>query len=194
MVIVAAACSVISSSAPAKPQAAVQVQATINALQGTIDAMQKSGAATADAWMTESAPPPGQPNPGGQPQQPTEAVGMGTIIGKLSFPTESIPPIRVVAFNINTGEYFVTEMTDKGTYSLEVPAGQYQVVAYPIQPSNSNLSGGYSQAVPCGLSINCTDHSLIAFEVKPGEQVQSIDPGDWTAPPGSFPPDPTIRK
>jgi hypothetical protein len=51
----------------------------------------------------------------------------------------------------------------------------------------AGLAGGYTQAVPCGLSVNCTDHSLIPVQVNNGVVTQNINPGDWYAPEGSFP-------
>ncbi|MGQ9553761.1 MAG: hypothetical protein ACUVWR_06595 [Anaerolineae bacterium] len=40
------------------------------------------------------------------------------------------------------------------------------------------------------MSVDCADHSLIGVEVRAGETTTGIDPGDWYAPEGAFPPDP----
>jgi hypothetical protein len=115
-----------------------------------------------------------------------------SISGKLSYPGETIPPMRVVAFNLKTDGYYTAVVHNSGLYQItHLPAGVYHVVAYPITKTGTSvISGGYSQAVLCGLSINCTDHSLISITVADGAKVIGIDPDDFYAPAGAFPPDP----
>ena len=48
-----------------------------------------------------------------------------------------------------------------------------------------------SQAVPCGLSVTCTDHSLITVSVTAGATLTGIDPNDYYAPDGTYPPMPS---
>jgi hypothetical protein len=123
---------------------------------------------------------------------PTGSPATDSISGKLSYPGETIPPMRFVAFDLKTGAHFTATVHTSGLYQIvHLPAGDYQVVAYPItKTGTSALSGGYSQAVPCGLSVNCTDHSLIAIKVADGAKVIGIDPDDFYAPAGAFPPGP----
>jgi len=45
--------------------------------------------------------------------------------------------------------------------------------------------------VICGLSVSCHNHSLIHVHIEAGTIVNNIDPIDWYAPTGTFPPDPT---
>ena len=118
---------------------------------------------------------------------------MGTITGRLSFPSSFIPSMRVVFF---TSDNIVIAYTDtaqnQATYSIELPEGTYHVVAYPYDPanppsdSNNTFAGGFTDAVPCGLSVDCTDHTLLDATVVAGQTVIA-DPDDWYAPPGSFP-------
>jgi hypothetical protein len=99
----------------------------------------------------------------------------------------------VVAVNIKTGETFSTNVIDRGVYNLrDIPVGIYHVMAYVEDKSNaaSAQGAGYSKAVLCGLEIICTDHSLIDVEVREGAIASDINPGDWYAPAGTFPPDP----
>jgi hypothetical protein len=127
---------------------------------------------------------------GAFPSNPLAKAGStGSISGKLSFPSEGIPALRIVAFNIENGKYYAVEIAAGAkAYQIKgLPAGSYQVVAYTLDGS---LSGGYSQAVLCGLSENCTDHSLIDVSVEAGQNTPDINPDDWFAPPGSFPADP----
>jgi hypothetical protein len=133
---------------------------------------------------TEEVPPPALP---------------GGISGSLSYPSEFIPPLRVVAFRLENGQpngefIFVLTNENQSTYQIDgLESGQYWIVAYTIPAGEGvpqGLAGGYSQAVPCGLSVDCNDHSLIAVDVLAGQLTGSIDPTDWYAPEDAFPPDP----
>jgi hypothetical protein len=132
-----------------------------------------------------------------------EAPLNGTIMGRLSYPSEFIPPMRVVAFSLTDGKaYFVETAKNQPEYSLVVPEGTYYLVSYPHEGIAGNtgqadsytlgggpFAGGYTQMVPCGLAAGCDDHSLLPITVTAG-QIASADPGDWYAPEGTFPPMP----
>jgi hypothetical protein len=113
----------------------------------------------------------------------------GGIAGRLSYPSESIPPLHIVAFEVGTAaRYTVSTQTNQEVFELSgLPPGTYHVVAYAAE---GGLAAGYSQAVACGLSVDCTDHSLVDILVTPGEVFLGADPGDWYAPEGTFPPMP----
>lgn len=113
----------------------------------------------------------------------------GSISGRLSYPSEFIPPLRVVAFQVGGFNYrYVDTMTNQATYRITgLPPGVYHVVAYVMDGA---LAGGYTQMVPCGLLASCTDHTLISVEVKAGQDTPNVNPGDWYAPEGTFPPRP----
>lgn len=114
----------------------------------------------------------------------------GSVSGRLGFPSEFIPPLRVVAFNLDRGTYFwVDTAQNQQYYKIEgLPTGSYVVVAYV---HGSDMAGGYSKYVTCGLSVSCQDHGLIQVQVEAGSVVNNINPIDWYAPTGTFPPDPT---
>ena len=107
--------------------------------------------------------------------------------------------LRVVAFRVENGTWtqqyvYVDTILNAATYQIDgLEPGFYWVTAYTI-PNNegapSGLAGGYSHAVLCGLSVDCTDHSPIAVEVKPGMVTGGVDPGDWYAAEQSFLPNP----
>jgi len=137
------------------------------------------------------------------PGSPTEEVGVstvassagevdsetGTITGELSYPSEYIPSQRVIAFNITDPTiYYYVEIAEGGTYSLEVPTGTYVVLSYLIDPVSAGATPGvwaaYSKVVPCGLSVDCTDHGLQPVPVDAGEVLTGINPGDWYLEPG----------
>jgi len=120
--------------------------------------------------------------------------GMGTITGSLSYPSSFIPPMRVAFFSLTDGSVSYTDTAkNQGSYSMEVPIGTYHIIAYPYDRSasasaggSSTYGGGYTQAVPCGLTVACTDHALISITVTENQTVNA-DPGDWYAPEGAFP-------
>jgi hypothetical protein len=114
----------------------------------------------------------------------------GSIAGQLSYPSEGIPAMAVVAY-VTGGSpldyYYIVTNEGTSTYQIDnLPPGNYHVVAYPMTAPTS-LSGGYSQAVPCGLSVDCTDHSLIGVQVVGGQVASDVNPQDWYAPEGTFP-------
>lgn len=126
-----------------------------------------------------------------------------TITGKLSYPSEFLPAMRVVLFSLTDKKaYFVDTAKGQGEYSINVPAGTYYVVSYPFEGVAGNtgqvdsyalgggpFAGGYTQMVPCGLAVGCDDHSLLPVTVTASQTV-AVDPGDWYAPEGTFPPMP----
>ena len=141
----------------------------------------------AQTFAAMTAQAAGQPVPATlTPASPsTEA---GSISGKLSYPSEFIPPLRVVAFNIFDQSYrYVDTNQNQSTYQISgLAPGKYHVVAY----AGGSLAGGYTPAVACGLSVDCTDHSLSDVVVFAGADTPNIDPADWYAPENSFPPMP----
>jgi hypothetical protein len=113
----------------------------------------------------------------------------GSVSGNLSYPSEWIPAQRVIAFEIGTNNYYYIETSeDQRGYQISgLPAGTYHLIAYLL---DGDLKAGYTQAVLCGLTVDCTDHSLVSVQVIPGQNTGDIDIGDWYAPEGSFPSDP----
>jgi hypothetical protein len=148
------------------------VQATADALKNTLVSAFTEVVPTMGGVLTKATATPQSRN--------------GTISGHLIYPSEYIPAMRVAAFNDATLAVVATVDTVEGqnAYSLSVPAGTYFVVAYTLV---GDLAGGYSQMVPCGLDVSCTDHSLIPVTVAAGGSAGGINPDDWYAPAGSFP-------
>lgn len=191
IIFVSVTCTFIPSETPVPTSVDqdAEVVATLVALQLT----QTSFAVTPHPSSTNPNQE-GTQSPLLKPSENTEE-NPGSIIGALSYPSEFIPSQRVMAFNINTGYYYYTETKqNQNTFRIDgLPPGDYHVVAY-LNSSDSgggpNLSAGYSQAVLCGLSAECTDHSLVDVHVNAGRDTVEINPVDWYAPPGSFPSDP----
>ena len=180
------------------------LKATIAALQNTAAPVDLQATVKVMLAQTQTAlPVPSQaPTSTGVPSatatNPSDTPG--SIAGKLSYPAESLPPLRIVAFRVEKGvktkSYMYVEVFNQDTYLInDLKPGAYWVVAFPITQAKQitpGLEGGYTKAVACGLSVTCTDHSLVEVQVKPGEVTNNIDPGDWYAPTGSFPKDPTL--
>jgi hypothetical protein len=76
---------------------------------------------------------------------------------------------------------------DQSTYGLSVPGGLSYVVAYTL---DGQLAGGYTVAARCGLSVDCSDHTLLPVPTANGMAAGDFDPADCYAPEGSFPPAP----
>ena len=119
----------------------------------------------------------------------TEEPQTGTITGQIAYPSEFLPPQRVIAFDANDpSTYFAVEVLSGGSYNLDVPTGTYYVLAYLIDPASLGATPGlfaaYSEMVLCGLQYGCEDHSLVPVEVSGGQTVADIDPVDWYLLPG----------
>lgn len=120
----------------------------------------------------------------------------GAISGTLNYPSEGIPPLRIVAFRSENDDWFATEVMSGNEFKIDnLPVGNYTIVAYPLDESlsQSGVAGGYSNFVLCGLSVDCGDHFLVEVTVNAGETTSGILPGDWYAPENTFPIDPTIH-
>ena len=125
------------------------------------------------------------------PKATAAAVANGSISGALGYPASGIPPLAVYAISKDDAKKFNFVLTtlNQNSYTIkDLTPGVYVVVAYAI---DYKVSGGWTKAVPCGLTVSCTDHSLTPVTVKSGENVTGVDIKDWYAPEGTFPPRPT---
>ncbi len=120
------------------------------------------------------------------PQNFDMSAYTGSIAGTLSYPSEMIPAMMVVARNIQNASYsYVLTVDHQGDFQIDgLAPGNYTVISYTAV---GDLGGGYTQMVPCGLSVNCNDHSLIPVTVNPGQITGGVMPHDWYAPAGTFP-------
>lgn len=124
---------------------------------------------------------------------PTKKNQQGKVEGRLSYPSEMIPELLVVAFNSqdNSEFYYVKTDLNQASYEIELPEGNYYLVSYVLD-EEGNYGGGYTEAVGCGLSVECEDHSLIEVKVKDNALLDNIDLTDWYAPENTFPDKPSI--
>lgn len=102
----------------------------------------------------------------------------GTISGKICFSGEVIPSMIAYFINQDTKAINQLAITENQTsYTLQIEPGDYVAFAY----RDDSQGGMYSEAVACGLSAECTDHSLRVFTVLPGQKTEGIDICDWYA-------------
>lgn len=133
----------------------------------------------------------------------TVRPGSGSITGSVSYPA-GVQPAQTIYAIATDGSRFNTVETAFGqrTYTmLGVAPGDYFV--FSVAPDFGALAGqasssarsqsgyrfpaGYTKAVPCGLSISCSDHTPISVHVADGPTTSGVDPVDWYGPNGSFP-------
>ena len=115
-----------------------------------------------------------------------ETEKTGNIKGTLGYPSEGIPPLEVYAISTtdSSNYFFIKTSQNQNSFEIEdVDPGTYYVLAY----SESNFAGGWTKAVPCGLSVDCNDHSLTPVVVKAGVTTSGIELKDWYAPENFFP-------
>ncbi len=91
--------------------------------------------------------------------------------------------MKVFLKEINSEKiYGVTTNINQDTFSFNnIPDGKYVVFVYELDSTGKMLpnGGGFTAAVPCGLTVDCKDHSLIQIEVKNGGYEDSIKISDW---------------
>ncbi len=106
---------------------------------------------------------------------------VGKVAGKICYPGEGIPALTVYLKNTVTNAVLNMDMPANSTsYSFTaVPAGNYVAFAWL---DGGKLGGSYSKAVPCGLTVSCTDHSPIQVKVEGGKGVTGVDICDWYSP------------
>ena len=112
----------------------------------------------------------------------------GVVQGKLCFPSEYIPVMNVYlkASNSNTIYKLVSKENEQTFTFKKIPEGSYVAFAYTTEATLLDLnnkkskgSGGYTRFVPCGLSVDCKDHTLINFKVQKGKTTNAISICDW---------------
>jgi len=105
--------------------------------------------------------------------------------GKICFPSEMIPAMTVYFEDTMNG--LVTEIPiaeGQSTYEVTLEPGTY--LAYAWLP-DFTFGGLYSYAVPCGLSVDCTDHDPLVVQVNPDQITNDIDICDWYLDPSLVP-------
>ena len=131
--------------------------------------------------ITVKIPPSPQDTPDDSPEQAASGAALDSQgSGKICYPSEQIPAMTAYFQNTKTKAVISLPIAANQTqYTVPLSPGTY--TAYAWLPDNS-LGGTYSKAVPCGLDISCTDHTLLPFTVQQGAISQGIDICDWYSP------------
>lgn len=122
---------------------------------------------------------------------PLPASAVALVSGRLAYPSEYLPPMRVCAVDADDpGRGWCVETTE-GTdrYTLRVPAGRWWLLAWPQDTGTAGDPGAHTDAVECiaAAEAGCDNHALRVVALAPGEQRHGIDIIDWYAPPHSLP-------
>jgi len=111
----------------------------------------------------------------------------GTVSGQVCYPSEFIPAMTAYFREVSTAAaYHLPISLNQGSYSALIPPGTYIAFAY----LEAGAAGSYSHAVPCGLTVSCTDHTPLPFVIQSGQTTAGIDLCDWYGPEGFVPPIP----
>ena len=173
ILLISAGCTAQDEEALATQQA-MAVKLTVQA--SDIDALKTQVArptATCEVCVIPTCPAcptatvaPTSTTPTAIPATATPQVRNGALSGSLSFPSEGIPALRIVAMNPLTGVYYwQNTAAGQNFYRFDdIAPASYYVLAYDIANPSKSFFGAYSQFVPCGLTAACTDHTLIAVK------------------------------
>lgn len=108
--------------------------------------------------------------------------------GTLCYPSDYIPKMTVFLQEVATGKiHKITTQEDQRSFKFsDIPFGDYYAYAYAIDQTQtdskgntSKASGGFTKAVPCGLSVECNDHTLIQIKVDNEITKDTISICDW---------------
>lgn len=112
----------------------------------------------------------------------------GTVKGIVCYPAEYIPAMNVYLKNKESGKIYSLDIKEnqKPFKFKKIPEGNYIAFAYTVQEVSADrnnkseiASGGYTHAVPCGMTVECKDHSLLIFKVENGKTTKNIQICDW---------------
>jgi hypothetical protein len=136
-----------------------------------------------------------------QASTPPPPASNGSIEGVVGYPADLLLAQAVYAVATDGSRYYYVETIgfgrpfsrddpERGAYRLlGVAPGEYFVLTAVRDLADPRMASGtpkarhfdaaYTKSVQCGLTVSCTDHSLVPVHVSPGATVIGIDPGDW---------------
>lgn len=115
------------------------------------------------------------------------AQNSGRITGKLTYPSDYIPPDMVLCLettnrticstskNINGYVFKINPRT--ATYTITLPVGNYYI--FGLTNEMRGVKAYYNEFVRCGMDVKCKSKKKILLEVKLGKTIRGITIGDW---------------
>jgi len=117
----------------------------------------------------------------------------GSISGRLSYPSEFLPPMRVCAISVDGGNRFgcVGTRENQRAYRIDnLAPATYYVLAY-VKDGGVHAIGAFTRAVRCGVGQpRCSDGSLIPVTLGEGNSITGVDPGDFYSTNSGWPKEP----
>jgi len=120
------------------------------------------------------------------------ALPAATIGGRLSYPSEGLPAMIVVARNAAGATLSTETRMGQARYRLDVPAGSYVVFAIPLgnppSPGQVPLRGAHTEYSVCGRDKarmqagGCRTGPLVEIHLAEGEKREDVDIDDWYLP------------
>ena len=117
----------------------------------------------------------------------TTAQRTGKMSGKLTYPSDYIPPDMVlcvespgkaVCSNSTSKPGFVFRInTRAASYEITLPAGKYHL--YGRTSEMQGVKAYYNEFVKCGMDVKCKSKRKIQLDVKAGKTIRGITVGDW---------------
>lgn len=113
---------------------------------------------------------------------------VATVNGTLCYPSEYVPKMTVYLKESKSKKVYkvITQEAQQSFKFKGIPFGDYFAYAYTLEKvmmdsdgKGSKASGGFTQAVPCGLTVNCNDHSLIPVKLRSRVHKDAIKICDW---------------
>lgn len=110
----------------------------------------------------------------------------GVISGKLGYPGESIPNMKICVENLDNKKIICTQLSpreyNEGKYHWQLPIGKYFIFAKLLKAQgkfDTNYRAYYSEFVTCGEKSTCQSHEPIAVTVENNMTLNNINPTDW---------------
>ena len=126
------------------------------------------------------------------PTDTPAATMTARLAGRITYPSEELPVMRVCAVDSTDPGSAVCTRTTAGqdTYTLDVPAGAWWLLAWPQDTGTEGDPGLLSEASACLVrgEAGCDDHALALLTVQPGDAREGLDINDWYYDRGEFPP------
>lgn len=126
-----------------------------------------------------------------KPEDAATGPGIAHLRGRVSYPSEELPAMRVCALateDVGLGYCARTEV-NAPHYELKVPPGTWILLAWPQDTGTEGAPGLLSQASEClaTAGLDCDDHDFLELTVDAGEVREGLDINDWYYPPEAPP-------